>query len=143
MNQSRDTDSSALTQGAHHMGLTVPDINQTRDFFVNTLNFKQVGEKPNYPAVFVSDGTIMLTLWQTTNPDTVMPFDRKNNIGLHHLALRLNTEVSLETIYERLVEAVDVEVEFKPEQLGSSETKHMMCIIPGGIRVEFIAPAHL
>ena len=140
MNQSANTGSSALTQGAHHIGLTVPNINQTRDFFVNTLNFKQVGEKPNYPAVFVSDGTIMVTLWQSIDPDNAKPFDRTNNIGLHHLALRLNTEVSLESLYERLVESGNVDIEFKPEQLGSGSTKHMMCIIPGGIRVEFIAP---
>ncbi|GJM05409.1 MAG: hypothetical protein DHS20C09_14000 [marine bacterium B5-7] len=140
MNQSINTDSFALTQGAHHIGLTVPDINLTRDFFVNTLNFKQVGEKPNYPAVFVSDGTIMITLWQSVDPDNVTFFDRKTNIGLHHLALRVNTEVTLESLYKRLVESGNVDIEFKPEQLGSGATKHMMCIIPGGIRVEFIAP---
>lgn len=140
MNQSANLDSSVLTQGAHHIGLTVPNINQTRDFFVNTLNFKQVGEKPNYPALFVSDGTITVTLWQSVDSANATPFDRKNNIGLHHLALRLNTEVSLESLYERLVESGNVDIEFKPEQLGSGATKHMMCIIPGGIRVEFIAP---
>ncbi|MFT5396523.1 MAG: catechol 2,3-dioxygenase-like lactoylglutathione lyase family enzyme [Gammaproteobacteria bacterium] len=140
MNPSANTGSSTLTQGAHHIGLTVPNINQTRDFFVNTLNFKQVGEKPNYPALFVSDGTIMVTLWQSVDPDNTKSFDRKNNIGLHHLALRLNTEVSIELLYERLVESENVDIEFEPEQLGSGAAKHMMCIIPGGIRVEFIAP---
>ncbi len=140
MKQSGNTDSLSLTQGAHHIGLTVPDINQTRDFFVNTLNFKQVGEKPNYPAVFVSDGIIMITLWQSVDPANAMSFDRKNNIGLHHRALRINPEISLESLHERLIETENVEVEFKPESLGSGATTHMMCIIPGGVRVEFIAP---
>jgi len=140
MSQSKSTDSTAFTNGAHHIGLTVPNIIKTRDFFVETLNFKQVGEKPNYPAVFVSDGTITLTLWQSIDPNNTKPFDRKNNIGLHHLALRLNPEVSLESLHERLIDSGNVEVEFKPEQLGSGTTKHMMCIIPGGIRLEFIAP---
>ncbi len=140
MNHSNSTDLTALTNGAHHIGLTVPDINKTRDFFVETLHFMQVGDKPNYPAVFVSDGTIMLTLWQSDDPENATPFDRKNNIGLHHLALRLNSEVSLESLHERLDSSGNVDIEFKPEQLGSGATKHMMCIIPGGIRIEFIAP---
>jgi len=140
MNQSIKTESFAHTQGAHHIGLTVPDINQTRDFFVNTLNFKQVGEKPNYPAVFVSDGTIMITLWQTIDPDNATAFDRKTNIGLHHLALRLNSETSLESLHKRLIDSGSVDIEFKPENLGSGSTQHMMCIIPGGIRIEFILP---
>ncbi|WP_281413273.1 VOC family protein [Leptothoe spongobia] len=40
----------AITQGAHHIGLTVPNIDATRDFFVNVLEFKQVAERPEYPA---------------------------------------------------------------------------------------------
>ena len=51
------------TLGIHHLGLSVPDIKQTAAFFIDQLHFKQVGEKPDYPAIFVSDGTVMLTLW--------------------------------------------------------------------------------
>jgi hypothetical protein len=32
-----------------------------------------------------------------------------------------------------------VKFEFAPEPLLGGPTKHMMCAIPGGIRVEFIA----
>jgi catechol 2,3-dioxygenase-like lactoylglutathione lyase family enzyme len=38
-----------VTTGIAHIGLTVPDINLSRDFFVNCLGWKQVGEKPEYP----------------------------------------------------------------------------------------------
>ena len=48
---------TALTQGAHHIGLTVPDLSQTRSFFIDALGFSQVGEVADYPAVFLSDGT--------------------------------------------------------------------------------------
>ena len=41
----------AVTQGAHHIGLTVPDLTATRHFFVDVLGFKQVGEVPDYPAL--------------------------------------------------------------------------------------------
>ena len=84
-----------ITQGAHHIGLTVPNLSQTRDFFVNILEFEQIGEVPDYPAFFLSDGTTMLTLWQAVDPDNATSFDRKNNIGLHHFALKVD---SLETI---------------------------------------------
>ena len=35
----------------------------------------------------------------------------------------------------------DVAIEFAPEPLNGGPTQHLMCNIPGGIRVEFIAPA--
>ena len=48
---------TAVTQGAHHIGLTVPDLAETRAFFLDTLGFSQIGEVPDYPAVFLTDGT--------------------------------------------------------------------------------------
>ena len=68
----------AITKGAHHIGLTVPDVVKTKAFFVDSLGFEQVGEVPDYPAFFLSDGTTMITLWQAENPRTATPFDRKN-----------------------------------------------------------------
>ena len=47
---------TAVTRGAHHVGLTVPDLDKARAFFVELLGFRQVGEVPDYPAVFVTDG---------------------------------------------------------------------------------------
>lgn len=129
----------AITQGAHHIGLTVPNLEQTRRFFTETLGYDQVGEVPDYPAVFLSDGNLMITLWQATDPDNAVPFDRKNVIGLHHLALTVDTD-SLDGLYERLQHAADVDIEFEPEPLGDMPVRHMMCNIPGGIRVEFLAP---
>ena len=66
---------TAITRGAHHIGLTVPDLPKARGFFVDTLGFSQVGEVPDYPAVFLTDGTIMITLWQAENPASAVPFD--------------------------------------------------------------------
>ncbi len=132
---------AAVTKGAHHIGLTVPDLAKTRAFFIDTLGFSQVGEKPLYPAVFVSDGTTMITLWQASNPDTAVSFDRKNVIGLHHFALKVDGTEALDTIHEKLKTCDGVEIEFAPEPVGDGPTAHMMCSIPGGIRMEFIAPA--
>jgi catechol 2,3-dioxygenase-like lactoylglutathione lyase family enzyme len=131
----------AVTNGAHHIGLTVPNLVATRNFFVETLGFQQVGEKPDYPAIFVSDGTIMLTLWQAVNPDKAIAFDRKNGIGLHHFALKVESLEALKTLHQKLLDTAGVEIEFAPEPLGGSATHHMMCFIPSGIRMEFIALA--
>ena len=130
---------TAATQGAHHIGLTVPDIAKTRAFFVDTLGFDQVGEKPDYPAVFVSDGTTMITLWQVADPTKAVAFDRRNVIGLHHFAMKVESADALKTLHDKLSRTVDVEIEFAPEPLGDGPIKHMMCFIPGGIRMELIA----
>ncbi len=132
---------TALTEGAHHIGLTVPNLNETRSFFVETLGFDQLGEVPDNPAVLLTDGTTMITLWQAENPDTATKFDRKNIIGLHHFALKVKDADALDTLRGELASSDGVEIEFAPEPLGDGPTKHMMITIPGGIRMEFIAPA--
>ncbi len=132
---------TAATQGVHHIGLTVPDLAKTRAFFVDTLGLAQVGEKPDYPAVFLSDGHIMITLWQASDPANAGAFDRRNVIGLHHFALTVDNAEALEALHDKLLATDGVEMEFAPEPLGGGPTKHMMCYIPGGIRTEFIAPA--
>ena len=129
----------ALTQGAHHIGLTVPNLEQTQAFFVDTLGYEKLGEVPDYPAVFLSDGTTMLTLWQASEPDNAIAFDRRNVIGLHHFALKVANDEALSTVHEKLREHPDVQIEFAPEALGGGPARHLMCYIPGGIRVEFIS----
>ncbi len=131
---------NAITRGAHHIGLTVSDLAASRAFFVDILGFSQVGELPDYPAVFVTDGTTMITLWQAADPANAAPFDRKNNIGLHHFALKVETAGVLNDLYHKLDTTNGVDIEFAPEPLGDGPSRHMMCFIPGGIRMEFIAP---
>lgn len=128
------------TRGAHHIGLTVPDLDATRSFFVDVLGFEQVAERPDYPAAFVSDGTTMLTLWQAEDPGKAVAFDRRNVIGLHHFALKVDDASALDAFHERVRAAQGAEIEFAPEPIGDGPARHMMCTIPGGIRMEFIAP---
>lgn len=135
------TETNTITRGAHHIGLTVPNLTQTRGFFINTLGYKQVGEVPDYPAVFLSDGSTMITLWQVQNPNSAVAFDRKNAIGLHHFALLVDNHTALDALHTKLGQTPDVEIEFSPEALGSGEVRHMMTYIPGGIRVEFLSPS--
>lgn len=132
--------SAARTAGVHHVGLTVPTLGAARNFFIDGLGFAQVGEVPDYPAVFVSDGTVMITLWQVEDPPSAIPFDRRRGIGLHHLALRVADQKSLDTLHGELSGRDDVEIEFAPEPLGGGSIRHMMCRIPGNIRLELLAP---
>jgi catechol 2,3-dioxygenase-like lactoylglutathione lyase family enzyme len=130
---------SAKTQGAHHVGLTVPDLAAARAFFVDALAFKQVGEVAGYPAVFLSDGSIMITLWQAEDPANAVPFDRRANIGLHHLALRVSDVSDLEQLSAEFQTRDDLDIEFEPQGLGNTGIRHMMCRIPGNIRLELVA----
>ncbi|WP_118182751.1 VOC family protein [Paraburkholderia phosphatilytica] len=127
----------SLTSGIDHLGLTVRNIEVTSAFFIECLGWKKVGEKPDYPAVFVSDGRIMLTLWQLKNAEPGSEFDRRSHIGLHHVALRAKDERAFDEILQRVSNWPGVKVEFPPELLGQGPKRHMMIYEPGGIRVEF------
>jgi catechol 2,3-dioxygenase-like lactoylglutathione lyase family enzyme len=117
--------------------LTVRDLKITAAFFTDCLGWAQIGEKPDYPALFVSDGKVVVTLWEVTNSQKRIEFDRKTNVGLHHLALRAGSEEALQALFARVSIWPGVKVEFAPELLGAGPKRHMMIYEPGGIRLEF------
>ncbi|RDK08667.1 VOC family protein [Cupriavidus lacunae] len=127
-----------LTLGIDHVGLVVRDLDRTRDFFLNCLNWSQVGERPEYPAAFMSDGRAIVTLWEVTNQANLVGFDRKTNVGLHHLALRVGSEAALQDVFARITGWPGVMVEFAPEVSGSGPKRHTMAYEPGGLRLEFV-----
>ena len=125
----------AITTGVHHIGLTVSHLEASAAFFTAVLGWKEVRRDPAHPAIFVSDGTVMVTLWQA-KAESPAPFDRTRNVGLHHVAFAVRTEADLHRVHDRLV-AHHVPIEFPPDVMGSGPAKHMMCYEPSGIRVEF------
>ena len=131
--------SAAKTAGVHHVGLTVPNLDEALGFFLDALGFDPVGSVPDYPAAFVSDGSTMITLWQAEDPENATPFDRRRNLGLHHLALGVANAETLQSLADELGARRDTEIEFEPEALGESGLRHMMCRIPGNIRLELVA----
>lgn len=133
--------SGSITLGVHHVGLTVSDLDASTRFFTDYLGWSQVGGNADYPANFVSDGTVMVTLWLTRGNGTVHAFNKDNSVGLHHLAIRVVDLEALNNLYKRLQQADDVIMEFAPELLGEGPTRHMMCYEPSGNRIEFIVPA--
>ena len=128
----------AVTSGMNHLGLAVADLKQTTDFFVNLLGWEEVGYDATYPRTAVTDSKVRLTLWQIDRSLNTESFDRRKNIGLHHLALEIETEQQLNELCEQVKDYAGVEIEFEPELVGQGPRKHMMCYEPGGIRVEFI-----
>lgn len=135
--ESQSDQREVLTLGMNHVGLAVTDLDKSVAFFTDALDWRVVGGDPEYPAKFVTDGEIFLTLWQTTDPENAIAFDRKNNVGLHHLALTVKSLAALDVLYERFLEHDGVVIEFSPEPNGGGPTIHMMIREPSGNRLEF------
>jgi catechol 2,3-dioxygenase-like lactoylglutathione lyase family enzyme len=129
-----------ITNGVHHVGLTVSKLEESAAFYVSVLGWQEVRRNDEYPAIFVSDGSIMLTLWQT-KATPVHAFDKNQNVGLHHIAFMVDSEELLHRIHDALVKH-SIPIEFSPELLAQGPAKHMMCFEPSGIRVEFIWPGN-
>jgi len=127
-----------ITKGSHHIGLTVSKLEESAAFFTSLLGWSEVRRNEEYPAIFVSDGKIMVTLWAAKeNPP--IEFNRKSNVGLHHVAFLVETENDLSNLHKKLADN-GIRIEFPPELLRQGPAKHMMCYEPSGIRVEFIWP---
>ncbi len=130
----------ALTNGIHHLGLAVRHLESTRDFFVNYLGWDESGYDASYPRTAVGDGAVRLTLWQVDHSKEIADFDMRKNIGLHHLALQIDSEKELYALADKLAAVDDVEIEFMPEFIGDGPRKHFICYEPGGMRIEFTWP---
>ena len=129
-----------VTRGINHLGLSVKDLDQTVTFFVDCLGWEESGRDESYPRSAVSDGNVRLTLWEVDHALDVHTFHFRQNVGLHHFALELETEDELNAIAQRVKEYPGVSIEFMPELVGQGPRKHMIFNEPGGIRIEFIWP---
>ncbi len=126
------------TLGVDHVGLTVGLLQETVSFFTDALGWKVIGELPGYPAAFISNGHMKLTLWQAEDPEVAIAFNRKNNIGLHHLAIGMPDFDELDYLYEKIKHISNIEIEFPPELSGKGPHKHMIIREPSGNRIEFV-----
>jgi len=128
----------AATQGLNHLGIAVGGLEATREFFTGCLGWQESGRDDSYPRTAVSDGSIRFTLWQVDTSLAVEPFHRRKNVGLHHLAITVPNEATLNELGEQVASWDGVEIEFMPELVGKGPRKHMMFNEPSGIRLEFI-----
>ncbi|MEH6445485.1 MAG: VOC family protein [Oceanospirillaceae bacterium] len=127
-------ENTVQTQGLNHLGLSVKNLTATTDFFVNLLGWEMSGFDASYPRCAVSDGALKLTLWQVEDPQQVADFSRRQNLGLHHLALTVVSELKLQSLHLAAAQYSGVKIEFAPELLAGGPRKHMMCTEPGGLR---------
>lgn len=128
------------TIGLNHIGFAVSDLEATAAFFTETLGWQSYGGDPDYPALFVGNAEMFVTLWQVADPETAVAFDRKNNVGLHHMAITVRDLPTLHALHEKFEAHQRVTVEFAPEFLGEGPATHMMIREPSGLRLEFIVP---
>ncbi|MBO6506657.1 MAG: VOC family protein [Kordiimonadaceae bacterium] len=133
-------DTEIVTEGVNHIGLAVKDLEASAAFFTETLGWRQAGGDPEYPAIFVTDGNSFVTLWRVNNPETAVPFNRRNNVGLHHLAFTVKSLKALHELHAKFLETEGVRIEFAPEFMGQGPTTHMMIREPSGNRLEFVVP---
>jgi len=126
-----------LTSGFSHVGLSVSNLEASFQFF-QVLGFNKVGGVDSYPSMFLSDGSSLLTLWQTEKDAT--PFDRRKNVGLHHLAIKVSSMEALEDTYKAVLKLdgvrVDGEGAFGPQTLDGTRLAHAMVYEPSGNRIE-------
>ncbi len=130
------SEAGSLTLGIDHLGLSVADLAQTLLFFQECLGWALLGRREEYPAAFVTDQHAIVTLWQVER-DRRVEFDRRTNVGLHHLALRVGSLEQLHRLHERVAKWLGVRVEFSPEISGRGPKTHFMVSEPGGLRLEF------
>lgn len=124
--------------GINHFGLTVTDLDASEQFFTQVLGFESLGRDEEYPSVAVANDEILVTLWRAENPDTAVRFDRRKNVGLHHLAFNVGSFEELDALHVVLSNTPGVVIEFSPEPLSGGPTRHMMIREPSGNRLEFI-----
>jgi lactoylglutathione lyase len=128
------------TRGINHLGLSVLNLDSSTRFFIGALGWTESGRDNAYPRTAVSDGHVRLTLWEVDHKLHVEPFNRRKNVGLHHLALEVGSEERLNALAQSLAHWPEVKIEFMPELLGKGTRKHMMFLEPGGNRLELIWP---
>lgn len=131
------SESRKLTSGISHIGLAVSHLDASLKFF-ETLGFKKVGGSEAYPSYFVTDGDSLITLWQTD--EGAIPFNRRKNVGLHHLAIKVPSTEALDAAYKAVSSLdgvrVDGEGAFGPQTLDGTPLTHAIIYEPSGNRIE-------
>ena len=72
---------------------------------------------------------------------TARAFDRRANIGLHHLSLAVANDDALDKAWSMVSTHPEVTIDVPPEPMRpGSATRHFLVFIPGGIRLELATP---
>lgn len=123
----------AMTKGVDHVGLSVKSLAATKDFFVEVLEFEVLKYVEGEHA-FVTDGTTMITLWQTAEEKADV-----KSAGLHHLAFQVESLAVLRQIEERMKQK-NIRLQFEGIGVQEGGFISLFCYGPSGIRIEFSTP---
>jgi glyoxylase I family protein len=91
------------TPGIHHVVLRVSDFERSKKFYVETLGFEAVMEKPGL-LIFMAGSTVMAIRGpeaKTPPGDRFDPF----RVGLDHVALTCQSEEEIDRVAEALTDA--------------------------------------
>ena len=85
-----------VTSHAHHVTLTVRDVNRSKQFYLDLFNFQFVTDFG--PRAILSNGSLLLVLAPPPDPDRAVADDRfdENRVGLDHLSLNVATRADLD-----------------------------------------------
>ncbi|WP_408011455.1 VOC family protein [Pseudalkalibacillus sp. A8] len=121
----------AMTKGVNHVGLSVTNLEETKDFFVEILEF-QVLKYVEGGHAFVTDGDTIITLWQTAEEKADV-----KTAGLHHLAFQVESVTVLRKIEERMKQK-NIRLQFDGIGVRGQEDGFiaLFCYEPSGIRIE-------
>jgi catechol 2,3-dioxygenase-like lactoylglutathione lyase family enzyme len=84
------------TGSVHHVRLTVTDVERSRQFYTEVLNFDHVADLPS--GIFLSNGALGLGISPSPAPDRAPAGDRfdEARVGLDHLSLQADSREALE-----------------------------------------------
>lgn len=121
----------AMTKGVNHVGLSVTNLAETKDFFVEILEFQELKYVEREHA-YVTDGNTMITLWQTAEEKADI-----KTAGLHHLAFQVESVAVLRKIEERMKQK-NIRLQFDGIGVRGQEGGFiaLFCYEPSGIRIE-------
>jgi len=121
----------AETCGLNHLGLSVYDLDQTTAFFTGVLGWQEIARDDSYPRNSITDGNLRLTLWQVNRDEKVTGFDRRANVGLHHLAMEIESKTKLIELAGKVAAWPGVTIEFMPEPVGSYQASPILTHMTG------------
>lgn len=126
---------SIQTAGVHHLGLTVTNIERSKQFYQDLFGWKELGADPKMGYAFLTDGKTMITLWQQSQE----AYD-KAHAGLHHFALAVGSSDDLVRA-EQVLRKKGVRIHYDrivPAMEGAKESE-LYFYDPDGIRVELFS----
>ena len=127
-----------VTSHAHHVTLTVRDVNRSKQFYLNLFNFQFVTDFGL--RAILSNGSLLLVLTPPPDPDQAVADDRfnENRVGLDHLSLSVASRADLDVAVQTFDECGVPHGEIKPlEPFGIAVLAFRD---PDNIQIELTAP---